>query len=387
MKTNSAKFSLYNVMCYALAFIVSISFSLYMTEFGYSSILLATMLSIMSGMLLVIRFLIPRIINTARCHLVLKISTLVTILGSAVFFFLPGTSWVKPFVYTLFAIGGYQFQMCLTDPWVMKNMENDPGMDYGKVRSFGSISYAVTAVVYGWALTRFGIGIAFWCTAVLEIIQLVITLSIPDERARISADKTRVSWKSILQKPLFITFVLCYLFPTSIYALLDNYMPVLILERGGTSFHAGLSSFVMASLEFIFLNFYTGFADRLGTRNTVALGMVGFFFKAVIISLMPTPTAIIAACVTQIISFCIFMPSNVRFIQETSTPEEATSAYTLLQVIDSLFSAVVTNPVAGALKEGLGTGWMLSIFGILSAVSGVVFWILTRNEESLKRKG
>ena len=90
---------------------------------------------------------------------------------------------------------------------------------------------------------------------------------------------------------------------------------------------------------------------------------------------------------TQIISFCIFMPSNVRFIQETSTPEEATSAYTLLQVIDSLFSAVVTNPVAGALKEGLGTGWMLSIFGILSAVSGVVFWILTRNEESLKRKG
>ena len=80
MKTNSAKFSLYNVMCYALAFIVSISFSLYMTEFGYSSILLATMLSIMSGMLLVIRFLIPRIINTARCHLVLKISTLVTIL-------------------------------------------------------------------------------------------------------------------------------------------------------------------------------------------------------------------------------------------------------------------------------------------------------------------
>lgn len=196
-----------------------------------------------------------------------------------------------------------------------------------------------------------------------------------------------MSWKSILQKPLFITFVLCYLFPTSIYALLDNYMPVLILERGGTSFHAGLSSFVMASLEFIFLNFYTGFADRLGTRNTVALGMVGFFFKAVIISLMPTPTAIIAACVTQIISFCIFMPSNVRFIQETSTPEEATSAYTLLQVIDSLFSAVVTNPVAGALKEGLGTGWMLSIFGILSAVSGVVFWILTRNEESLKRKG
>ncbi|MDO5137247.1 MAG: hypothetical protein Q4D71_02205, partial [Oscillospiraceae bacterium] len=146
MKTNSIKCSLYYIMCYALAFFIHISFSLYMTELGYSSILLATMLSIVSGMLLLTRFIIPRIINRAYCHKAMIISTAASVIGAAVFFYAPGLSPLKAFCYTVLAIGGYQVQMSLSDPWIMKIMETDKDMDYGKVRSFGSIAYAVAAV-------------------------------------------------------------------------------------------------------------------------------------------------------------------------------------------------------------------------------------------------
>ena len=379
MKTNSIKFSVYYVLCYALAFIVYISLSLYMTELGYSPLLLATMLSVTSGLLLLFRFVTPKLIDGGSCHKAMAVSTVMSLLGAAVFFLIPGISPAKAVCYTVLGIGGYQIQMGLTDSWVMKTMETDPEMDYGKVRSFGSIAYAVTAVVYGWALNRFGLGIAFWSILILEILQFGVTVTIPDDRRQGADVGHRNIWGAVLRKPSFFLFVLCYLLPSSIYALMDNYMPVLILERGGTSFHAGLSSFVMASIEFVFLMFYTKVANRIGTRNTLVLGMIGYFFKAVIISLMPTPTAIIAACVTQMISFCLFIPSVVRYIQETNAPEEAASAYSLLQVIDSVFSTIVANPAAGVLKEKLGTGWMLSLFGILSAVSGVAFWLLTRN--------
>ena len=381
MKTVSIKCSLYYVTCYALAFIVYISFSLYMTELGYSSLLLATMLSLVSGMLLVIRFIVPRIINRAYCHKAMIVSTLASIVGAAIFFYVPGLSAFKAFFYTVLAIGGYQIQMSLSDPWVMKIMEADGDIDYGKVRSFGSISYAVAAVVYGWLLTKFGLGIAFWSVLLFEILQLVISLNIPDDKVKITAERKTSPWKSILRKPMFMIFVGCYLFPTSIYALLDNYMPVLILEKGGNSFQAGLSSFVMASLEFIFLMFYTKVADKIGTRKVIVISMIGFAVKAFAVSLAPTPDMVIVACVTQIISFCLFMPSIVRFIQETNSPEEAASAYSLLMVIDSLFSTFITNPVAGFIKEFLGTGTMLCIFGILSALSGFVFLVLTNGRK------
>ena len=381
MKTVSIKCSLYYVTCYALAFIVYISFSLYMTELGYSSLLLATMLSLVSGMLLVIRFIVPRIINRAYCHKAMIVSTLASIVGAAIFFYVPGLSAFKAFFYTVLAIGGYQIQMSLSDPWVMKIMEADGDIDYGKVRSFGSISYAIAAVVYGWLLTKFGLGIAFWSVLLFEILQLVISLNIPDEKVKITAERKTSPWKSILRKPMFMIFVGCYLFPTSIYALLDNYMPVLILEKGGNSFQAGLSSFVMASLEFIFLMFYTKVADKIGTRKVIVISMIGFAVKAFAVSLAPTPDMVIVACVTQIISFCLFMPSIVRFIQETNSPEEAASAYSLLMVIDSLFSTFITNPVAGFIKEFLGTGTMLCIFGILSALSGFVFLVLTNGRK------
>ena len=381
MNTNSNKCAIYYSSCYALAFIIFISFSLYMTEMGYSSILLAAMLSVVSGMLLASRFLVPKIIDGAHCHRVMIVSTAASVIGSAVFFFVPGLSAVKALCYTVLGIGGYQIQMSLTDPWIMKIMETDESIDYGKVRSFGSIAYAVAAVVYGWALTRNGIGIAFWTILVFEAVQLTVTVTIPDEKRKAGKGEGTSPWKSILRKPLYLIFVVCYLFPTSIYALLDSYMPVLILERGGNSFHAGLSSFVMAALEFVFLMFYTKIADRFGTRKIIAVSMIGYAVKAFAVSLMPTPELIIIACVTQTVSFCLFMPSIVRFIQETNTPEEATSAYTLLQVIDSLFSTFVTNPVAGVLKESYGTGVMLCLFGVLSAVSGVLFLMLTKKRE------
>ncbi len=352
-----------------------------MTELGYSSLLLATMLSLVSGMLLVIRFIVPRIINRAYCHKAMIVSTLASIVGAAIFFYVPGLSAIKAFFYTVLAIGGYQIQMSLSDPWVMKIMEADGDIDYGKVRSFGSISYAIAAVVYGWLLTKFGLGIAFWSVLLFEILQLVISLNIPDDKVKITAERKTSPWKSILRKPMFMIFVGCYLFPTSIYALLDNYMPVLILEKGGNSFQAGLSSFVMASLEFIFLMFYTKVADKIGTRKVIVISMIGFAVKAFAVSLAPTPDMVIVACVTQIISFCLFMPSIVRFIQETNSPEEAASAYSLLMVIDSLFSTFITNPVAGFIKEFLGTGTMLCIFGILSALSGFVFLVLTNGRK------
>ncbi|MDO5137246.1 MAG: MFS transporter, partial [Oscillospiraceae bacterium] len=122
-------------------------------------------------------------------------------------------------------------------------------------------------------------------------------------------------------------------------------------------------------------------ADKVGTRKIIVMSMIGYAVKAFAVSFAPTPELVIAACVTQIISFCLFMPSIVRFIQETNTPEEAASAYSLLQVIDSLFSTVFTNPVAGLLKGSLGTGLMLCIFGILSAVSGVIFLMLTKDRK------
>lgn len=381
MKTNSIKCAVYYVACYALAFMIFISFSLYMTELGYSSMLLAAMLSVTSGMLLFIRFAVPGLISRGYCHEAMILSSVVSVIGTAVFFFAPGESAIKAVCYTLLGIGGYQIQMSLSDPWMMKIMETDIDMDFGKVRSFGSIAYAVTAVVYGLALKKFGMGIAFWSILVLEAVQLAVVLTIPDEKRKNTAARKASPWKDVLKKPLFRIFVLCYLFPTSVYALLDSYIPVLILERGGDSFYSGLASFVMAGLEFILLMFYTKAADRIGTRKITAISMMGFAVKAFAVSLMSTPVLIIAACVTQIISFCLFMPSIVRFTQETNSPEEAASAYSLLQVIDSLFSAIVTNPAAGVLKEVFGTGIMLCIFGVLSAVSGVMFLLLTRNME------
>ena len=136
-------------------------------------------------------------------------------------------------------------------------------------------------------------------------------------------------------------------------------------------------SFVMAGIEFFLLRVFTPIADRIGTHRVFALGIAGFGIKALAVSLMPTPQMIIAACVTQTVSFCLYFPGRMRVLSEEVEQESLAGAFATAGIYSSLVNILLVNPVTGYLSESIGTAAMMRCFTLLCLAAGAAYYFIT----------
>ena len=366
---------------YALFYMVGMMFSGYLMESGFEKSTVTTMSSISSFILLVTKPLFSTVVDKGHCRLLACCYCAAIAAGSGIFFFSPSRGMPQVLAYTVLCSVGSGAFMDLTDTWVLKLIKQSGDVDYGRTRAFGSAAYALCSLAYGAALTAFGYGIAPWCILALLAVLLAVTLTMPDPpRALQAPDAKKGVFSgrlSLLKNPMFLCYMVLGTVAGHTLGMMDNFIPVLITERGGTAFHIGLSSFVMAGIEFFLLRVFTPIADRIGTHRVFALGIAGFGIKALAVSLMPTPQMIIAACVTQTVSFCLYFPGRMRVLSEEVEQESLAGAFATAGIYSSLVNILLVNPVTGYLSESIGTAAMMRCFTLLCLAAGAAYYFIT----------
>ena len=363
---------------YVLMYTIGIMTSTYLLNYGFPSEAVATMLSVSGFITLVCKPFFAGFIDKGHCKPLVVLYVALIGAGTFVFFGTAEKSYVHAILWAIMAQGFTFMSAELTDSWCLKLIKEYGGIDYGKARSFGSISYAITAAAYGVAITNMGYQVAPYVIYTALAIMLVLALTLPNPSAMEGYKPTLREKFSVLTNSRFLTMVIFCAIGNATTMLLDSYIPVLITERGGTATQVGLSSFVMAGLEFIMLMFFTKIANFVGTDNVLSIGMLGFALKAVLVSIMPTPNMIIIACATQVFGFCMFLPGRMRFIEEEIDQRHIASAMTVNGMISSIVSTFISNPLAGSLTKSVGTARMLQVFACTAAFAGIGFAIAIR---------
>ncbi|MBR5502555.1 MAG: MFS transporter [Oscillospiraceae bacterium] len=364
---------------YALLYMVSSMFSSYLLYHGFDKTTVTTMSSISAVILLFGRPLLSGIIDKGRCRPLAVIYCAAIAAGTVVFFFGGKPSMAKVVCYTLLSSVASSAFMDLSDTWVLKLIKESGSIDYGKARAFGSGSYAVTSLLYGAALTAFGYDIAPYCIFALLAVLLAVSMYMPNPQSQLPQDGKKKGSLSLLRNPGFLVFVVFGTVAGNTLSMLDNFIPVLITEKGGSAFHIGFSSFLMAGIEFFLLRVFTPVADKVGTHRIFAFGIFGFAVKALLVSLMPTPAMIIAACVTQTLSFCIYSPGRMRVLQEEVDQENLAGAFTITSIYSSLCSSFIMNPVSGYLSETIGTAAMMRCFAAVCVLASIGYAVARRS--------
>ena len=372
---------------YSFMYPSMIMFSTYLVTLGYDASLVAVMMSVSGLVSLAVRPVLAAVIDQGRCRMITAVLVLSMAAGTAVFFFTPGRTLFHAAAYAVLVSAGSVCFMDVNDSWVLKLVKETGQVDYGRTRAFGSAAFAVTGLIYGYALSRLGIWIAPICIFALLLLLFITTRMLPDPSA-VPQEKAGSNgfrgFLDVIRKRKVAAFVLCYALANATFNFTDNYIPVLILEKGGTSAVTGLNDFIMATIEFLMLRRFTEIADRIGTDRIVWLGMLGFCAKAVLVALMPSPGWIIAACLTQVISFCFMIPSRMRFIEKNVEQDEIASAMSLTSFAGSLFSTFVSNPVASQVIPRIGTANTMILYGLLAAFAAVCFALYLRYTEGNK---
>ncbi len=230
------------------------------------------------------------------------------------FCFARGFSWAMVSFGTISAL-----DFCgasVIDAWINQMTRRDASIDYGVIRSAGSIFYAAAALAAGYLIAPLGVNFLFWLHMGALILAVLLAWPLPEpallpllqpeeESAAPPKESLWTSAKTLLGCRPYLIFLLCgtlYYFATR---SVNGYMQVIINYIGGDASTYGLSVFLYCVGEFLLMRL----ASRLLRR--MSIGFAGFlrFNIDYVASLFPARYSgraiLVSVAVTQGLG-CIF---------------------------------------------------------------------------------
>ncbi len=280
--------------------------------------------------------------------------------------------------------GSYHCMMHLIDSWIAKLMIESPGINYGATRSIGSITYALTAVVFGVAVSRFGGVIAPFVFFLLNLLLCYVALGMPNPADRTGSgqgDDRRRGGISVMEtlgylstnKP-FVIFVVAGFLNAFCTSTMGTFYSIAIFELGGNEASVGLGYFIMAIFEFPFMFLFNAIKKRLPYSNAfyLALASLFYFLKCFSIASSRSVTAVLLSGLFHGLAFGIYLPATIAYLVEHVDQKKLSTAQMVLSSIGFSLGSIVVSPISGVLSVRLGTQPMLRIISVFSLLSAAI---------------
>ncbi|MBR4456910.1 MAG: MFS transporter [Solobacterium sp.] len=364
-------YSLYYVLVYPSMMMTSAHLLLA----GYTPSEIAGFLVLQNLVLLLLRPLSGILIDKAKCHLLFTVLSVSMLAGVWAFFGWNGERMIRAGLYACLTAGASGVLMGAADGWVLKLSSEHPGMDYAGARAFGSISFAVTGLVYGRVLARFGLAAAPYVISILVLIIVATAWFIPEPGIRpAGAERERPKQRFwLFRSRTILMFAISVALGEAVLNFTDSYISVLFLERGGTAFHVGLFDFLRAVIEFAVMAEFVHIARRFDTGTILMAGLFGFFLKGFLFGSAGSIPAMMACCALQAVSFPLLEPGKMKFIKEHTDPSEIATALASVHLLASLLITLVITPAMGVLIARFGTGIAMMLNSFLALLGIVLF--------------
>lgn len=259
-------------------------------------------------------------------------------------------------------------------------------MNYGLCRSGGSLGYSVLVALLGSLVIRYGTELipkVSVLIAILFILSVMLTMR-TFRRLSVSAAKSsareddyeeidlidfvkRNRWFVVMSIGVFFLFIH--------NQMLNNFMLQLVENVGGDSADMGRILSLMAFLEIPTMLLFDRINRRFSLSFLIKFAAVGFALKITGVFLAGSVGQIFASQFLQLISFGLFLPAIVKYIDSIMSKGEAVKGQALYTTMTTA-SAVLGSLTSGFILDLAGAK-MLTLFGAVTAFIGMIIVILT----------
>ncbi len=251
-------------------------------------------------------------------------------------------------------------------------------INFGVTRASGSICFAVLSTLLGIWVNRYS-------TAILPIICLILfagyillILSFPKVRRsenqtyRIenfvnkTGDKEKVGF--LRRYDRFIPFLIGTAFLFLFHTIINNFLAQILRPLGGTDADLGVSLTIAAVAE---LPAFLGFSilvARINTRSLMKFAGFIYALRSIIFLFAASVWMINVGQVFQALTFAIFLPASVYYINEIMHEKDRVKGQTFVTGMGTL-GGFFGNVIGGRLLDTSGVFAML-LFGLIGAVIG-----------------
>ncbi|MDY3010559.1 MAG: MFS transporter [Clostridiales Family XIII bacterium] len=263
-------------------------------------------------------------------------------------------------------------------------------INFGVARSMGSLAYSALVAVLGTLVEERGIlvlPITGEIILAMLLISLIFTKKSYDQARQINEKKVPAAaekpngkdeesinlWQFIKNnKPFFLVNlgVIGLYFSNSI---LNNYMMQIVASVGGSSQDMGWILSLMAFLEIPTMICFNFLRKKFSCQLLIKTAAVGFTAKIGICYLAGSVAMIFVAQVFQLVSFALFLPAMVHFIDEVMRKGEAVKGQALFTTMITI-TTVFSSLIGGMIIDASGAK-MLTMVSTLATAAGAVIII------------
>jgi len=251
---------------------------------------------------------------------------------------------------------------------------------FGKIRLWGSIGFAVGALVSGKVIEIFGSSSFLYLAAVVSIVTGIIILKIPVKVNNSHEDNEKVDIKKLLMNKKYIIFVVVSMLFLGTNNGHNSYFGIYFKEIGGSMALLGTTIFLMTLSEVPFMGLSTRLINKKGVEFVVILAILCLSIRWGIYFLFPKPYVIAGTFLSQGASVGLFFAGANLFIRKIVEKNTLGTAITIFMAAGSL-GGMFVQYISGVIIEQYTAIYIYGFFTILAFVALILMFLGERIKE------
>lgn len=242
-------------------------------------------------------------------------------------------------------------------------------------RGLGSISYAVSAVILGQLVERLYPGILTYVFAGIEILLLTVVLSMkePESSMEIEESAKSSSIGDILRgNRSLLLFVIGFGISYMTSSIMGTYMINIVRSLGGTDSTFGFAAFFCAASEMPAMFLCNYLIRKVPCGKLLKLSSAFFVIRPLVIFLAPNLAAAFLGFALQALSFGIFTPVSVFFINQELAERDRVKGQTIFGMVTVGIGGCIGNLAGGFLVDIIGLKPTMGLCVLFAAVGFLI---------------
>ena len=275
-------------------------------------------------------------------------------------------------IYILF-MGFFSGVNPITDSMVLGN-----NLEFGRIRLWGAIGFAIGAQVTGILAQTFGLSVLFLCILMSNIVAILITLRI-DDRSHAAVHESTSKWieiKKLLSNPGYLVFLLASFLIGGTLVANNSYFGLLYGELGGSVSGIGLAFLLFAGSEAPVMSAVQKFSKGFNLILGLMISSLIFALRYYWYGSMPAPKWILIFFFIQGLSIGSYLVLATLFIKENTHPSLRATAIGVYFSLSTGVGGMLTQYFSGIILDRWGLSTVYNFYFLLALTAALLYLIL-----------
>lgn len=245
-------------------------------------------------------------------------------------------------------------------------------VDYGSIRLFGSVGFAVAVFVMGRiGDSEFGLSSTFVASALILAIGGFVLATLPEAKAEGGSEKQSLNWRDLFGNRAFLLFLVAGMLVFGPIYANNYYFGTYVTNIGGTTSLVGMLFLAAVLSEIPFMRMASQWAETFGAVRIMLIAAIVSAVRNLLLALEPALWVVWLLAIAQGLIVGLLIPIAIAFVRKIVQKDVRSTAIALYMALTSGLATALFNLFSGYLIEFfdvLAVFWMYALFSFGGAL-------------------